>query len=352
MSSLTKAIRIGVIGAGGNTKKLHIPLLQAIPSVSIVAVCNRSIQSGSEVAKQFGIPKVCTDWREIIEDPNIDAVVIGTWPYLHKTLTVQSLLANKHVLTEARMAMNSAEAREMLQVSLNKPHLVAQIVPSPFTLKYDKTIQQLVKDRYLGDILYVEVKSVGNDFPNSSTPLTWRQDTHKSGLNVMDMGIWVEALHRWIGPAKSLVASATTVTKTRIDSDSNAPVGVQVPEHLDILADMACGAKAHFLFSSVLGFAGGEKTITLYGSEGTVKLDYKNDQLLAGKKGSASLDVVQVKPEDEGKWNVEQDFIDSIRHGASVRLTNFRDGVRYMDFTQAVFESCSSGSRINLPISV
>ena len=41
-----------LVGAGGNTRKLHIPLLQAIPAVSIVAVCNRSVQSGSEVAKQ------------------------------------------------------------------------------------------------------------------------------------------------------------------------------------------------------------------------------------------------------------------------------------------------------------
>ena len=47
-------------------------------------------------------------------DPDIDAIVIGTWPYLHCPITLAALEAGKHVLTEARMSMNAAEAHRML----------------------------------------------------------------------------------------------------------------------------------------------------------------------------------------------------------------------------------------------
>ena len=43
------------------------------------------------------------DWQEVIQDPSLDAVVIGVWPYLHRTLVLEALQAGKHVLTEARL---------------------------------------------------------------------------------------------------------------------------------------------------------------------------------------------------------------------------------------------------------
>jgi hypothetical protein len=54
-------------------------------------------------------------------------------------------------------AMNAAEAREMYQESLRHPHLVTQVVPSPLTFKWDATIQDIIKRRVLGDLIYVEV---------------------------------------------------------------------------------------------------------------------------------------------------------------------------------------------------
>ena len=53
-------------------------------------------------------------WEELLEDESLDAVCIGTWPYMHRTLTTAALAAGKHVLCEARMAMSASEAHEML----------------------------------------------------------------------------------------------------------------------------------------------------------------------------------------------------------------------------------------------
>ena len=113
-------IKVGVIGAGGNTTSRHIPGLQAIEGVEIVGVCNRSQESSQRVADQFGIPKTYGNWQEAIADADTNAIVIGTWPYMHCRATIAALEADKHVMCEARMAMNAREAHQMRAVSRQK----------------------------------------------------------------------------------------------------------------------------------------------------------------------------------------------------------------------------------------
>src|SRR5262245_33183154 len=125
-------LRIGLIGAGANTRARHIPGLRALADVEIVGVCNRRPESTAEVAREFAIPRQYASWEDLLRDKDVDAIVIGTWPYLHAPITLAALDAGKHVLTEARMALNADEAREMLAASRRHPDLVTQIVPSPF----------------------------------------------------------------------------------------------------------------------------------------------------------------------------------------------------------------------------
>jgi len=213
-----ETIRVGVVGAGGNTTKMHIPKLQAIPGVEIVSVSNRSRESSERVAQQFGIPTVYEHWWELIAAPDTNAIVIGTWPYLHCRTTVAALTADKHVLCEARMAMNASEAIEMLDAAQANPHLVAQIVPSPFTLGVDKTIQRLIAEGFLGDILAIDIRAGGGAFLDPDAPLHWRQNMDLSGFNVMTMGIWYEALLRWVGEATQVTAMGKTFVKLRRDA--------------------------------------------------------------------------------------------------------------------------------------
>ena len=67
-------IKIGLIGAGGNTKLMHIPGFNALENVVIDSVCNRSMESGKRVAEEFGIEKVYDNWLDVMEDPDNDAV--------------------------------------------------------------------------------------------------------------------------------------------------------------------------------------------------------------------------------------------------------------------------------------
>ena len=124
-------VRVGLIGAGKNTRERHIPGFQSIEGIEIAAVANRSMQSGRQVADQFNIPQVYDNWQELLEDESLDAICIGTWPYMHRTLTLAALESGKHVLCEARMATNAAEAQDMLDASREGPSWWHRLCPRP-----------------------------------------------------------------------------------------------------------------------------------------------------------------------------------------------------------------------------
>src|SRR6185369_1647321 len=121
MAGGTDRIGIGMIGAGSISRMRHVPGLKAIPGVELVGVVNRSAESSRQAAQEFGFAKTYPDWRALLDDSAVDAVVVATWPYLHAPVTLAALDAGKHVLTQARMAMNGDEAHEMLATSLEHP---------------------------------------------------------------------------------------------------------------------------------------------------------------------------------------------------------------------------------------
>ncbi len=339
------SIRVGIIGAGANTTSKHIPNLQAIAGVEIAAVCNRSRASGERVAAQFQIPQVYESWPDLINAADIDAIVIGTWPYMHCRLTVAALAANKHVLCEARMAMNAAEAHLMRDAARAKPHLVAQIVPSPYTLRVDKSIQRLLAAGYLGELLAVEVRA-GGSFLDKEAALHWRNDFDLSGYNIMTMGIWYEALLRWVGAATRVMAMGKTYVTVRKSAEGLLKP-VRIPEHIDVTGELACGAQLHLQVSTVAGLLGGPEAY-LFGSEGT--LCFTDNRLFGGKKSDKALAEISIPASEAGSWRVEEEFVNAIRGQEEITHTHFEDGVKYMEFTEAVTRSMQSGSVVALPL--
>ena len=258
----SEGIRVGLIGAGRNTRDRHIPGFHEVNGVEIVAVANRSRESGRQAADQFNIPTVYDNWQELLEDPTIDAVCIGTWPYMHRVLTISALEAGKHVLCEARMAATAQEAHDMLDASRARPDLVTQIVPSPLTFKVDNLLQQKIAEGYVGDILAVSVQSLAPAFMEAGGPMHWRNDRDLSGFNILNMGIWYEAMIRWVGRANNVMAMTSINASHRTDEAGNR-VPVSIPDHVDILAGLANGAQANLRFSAVTGLRPGERRLDL-----------------------------------------------------------------------------------------
>jgi predicted dehydrogenase len=340
-----ETIKIGVVGAGGNTITQHIPKLQVIAGCEVVSVCNRSRASSQRVADQFGLPTVYDSWQELVAAPDTHAIVIGTWPYMHCRVTLAALASGKHVLCEARMAMNAHEAHAMRDAARAKPQLVAQVVPSPMTLGVDATIKRLLADGYLGDLLAIEVRD-GNAFLDRAAALHWRQDFDLSGSNVMSLGIWYEAIMRWAGPATRVAAAGKTFVRMRTDAGGTMRAA-RVPEHIDVLAEMDCGAQAHIQISSVTGLAGAAEA-WLFGSAGTLR--FSAGQLYGGQRGDTQLHEISIPPGQAGGWRVEQEFVNAIRGQETITHTSFEDGVKYMEFTEAVARSMASGTAVALPL--
>lgn len=327
-------IRIGVIGAGGNTRNKHLPGFQAIEGVSVEVVCNRSAESSQRVADAFGIPRIAHDWHEVVQDPNIDAVMIGTWPYLHAPISIAALQAGKHVLCEARMAMNQHEAEAMLAAAASAPHQVSQVVPSPFTLKWDRFIKRQLDEGLIGDLLAVDVFATSGSFVNPDREMSWRDDIALSGLNTMGMGIYYEALARWVGHAATVQANGRVCVKTRRD-ESGTLREIQVPDHVDVFGNLASGAAYHLRCSQLTGACPTANDFILYGSRGTLRLNLKTKELTLDTP-DAETRILEVPADEQEDWRVEAEFVGAIRKQESVRLTSFEEGLRYMRFTQQV----------------
>src|SRR5688572_1139380 len=348
---MTDRIRIGIVGAGANTRLHHIPKLKKIEGVEIACVANRSRASSEKVAKEFGIPRVHDRWTDVVNDPEVDAVVIGTWPYMHCPVTLAALEAGKHVLTEARIALNAAEARQMLAASRARPNLVTQVVPGPATFAADPMVMHLLADGYIGELQSMDLK-VPTGFLNRDAPMHWRMDREYSGMNIMSMGIWYECVSRWVGPATAVTARTRVAVPYRMDKERGERRSISVPDHVEVLADLANGAIARMHWSSVTGFMPGPE-IWLYGSEGTLRIEQRGRNDLAisgGKRGDKAMAPIEITEDKTYGWRVEEEFIGAIRGQEQVRRTSFAEAVSYMDFTEAVHISSREGRRVCLPL--
>jgi predicted dehydrogenase len=344
-------LRIGLIGAGANTKARHLPGFQALAGVEIVAVCNRRPESTAAVAHEYDIPKMYEHWQDLVADPTIDAVVIGAWPYIHCPVTVAALEAGKHVLTEARMCLNAAEAHRMLKASQNAPDLVAHIVPSPYGLKGNRVMIDLIDKGYLGDLREVTLYHMAGALADPVSPLSWRQDAALSGFNMLTLGILHETLLRWVAPPISVLAQVHAFVPTRIDPASGVRRPTGTPDSVQVLTVMEDGSRGIYQLSGVTNYGQG-MGVRLFGSKGYLHYDLTNDRIVGqdqNTKGSKP-EVIAIPEDKAGSWRVEADFVEAIRSGKEIELTDFETGVAYMEFTEAVARSARRGEAVALPL--
>jgi predicted dehydrogenase len=347
----TSSIRVGIVGAGQNTKARHLPGLRSIPGVEILGVANQSAESSARVAHDWQIPKVYTDWRALVADPEIDAVVIGTWPNLHCEVTCASLAAGKHVLCEARMARNLAEARQMHAAHLAQPDRTAMLVPSPLGLVCDAEIGGLISGGYLGDLREYVLLGGTDQFFDYSQPLHWRQDAEISGVNTLALGILHETWLRWFPQPTRLMAQARIFEGRRPSPSGTGMVSATVPDSVQVLSQMEQGARGVYHLSGVQLFGPGFQ-MHLYGSSGTIKIVFEDDhdQVLIGRAGDKHLRELSIPAAKRGQWRVEAEFIGAIRGEEPVRRTDFASGLRYMEFTEAVLSSALREQPVDLPL--
>ena len=114
---------------------------------------------------------------------------------------------------------------------------------------------------------------------------------------------------------------------------------------------MEDGARVVYQLSGVTAHGQGVG-IRLYGSKGYLHYDLASDQIFGSNKKSRSGEPEEIPiPDDKARtWQVEADFIEAIRNGKEIELTDFETGVAYMEFTEAVARSARRGEAVTLPL--
>jgi predicted dehydrogenase len=343
-------IRLGVVGAGGFTRRFHLPNFLKISGVEVVAVCNRSVESGNAVAREFSFPKVLTDWHELVALPQVDAVVIGTWPYMHAPVAVEALRAGKHVFTEAHMAGDLAGARAMYQTAQENPHLKTML--SNLRVPGDATMRKLLDEGYVGQIYQVLDYRFNGQYADPTQPLHWRQNREFSGINFQYLGVSAEINRRWLGDHRRVLAQLKTFHPERPGVGSQG----QLPDTMNILAELEDGTPVAYLHSGVTRL-GGQARLEIYGSDGTlVHYGSTRGQGLAGiygaRSGEQELQPITIPPETESRWPMNEDFISMIRDDKppSPETATFYDGLKYTEFTAACFLSAEREAWVELPL--
>ncbi|MGI9087196.1 MAG: Gfo/Idh/MocA family protein [Chthoniobacterales bacterium] len=332
--SSSQKLRIGIVGAGDIVRQRHLPALEKHPEVEIVAVSNSTYESAEKFcAEHAPAATPLQNWADLLSLPEIDIVWIGTPPYMHSAVTVSALEAGKHVFCQARMAMDLAEAEEMLATARRFPELVTMLCPPPFGLRGDLLVKKLLAENYLGRPHHIRLQCFTDAYLNVDAAAHWRQRIEISGLNVLALGIYVEVLQRWLGNISGVYARGLTLQPVRQGYE------VQVPDMITILCTFAQGAEGVLEFSGINALAGGDR-LEVYGDVGTMTYDFGSDIIQAGKIGDRALHTVELTPALEGEWEVEDDFIAAVKSKGRVRpSTTFKDGVQYMRVVQAVADS-------------
>jgi len=109
-------IRLGVIGAGKIVRVRHLPEAKQNPNTEIIAVCDAVESRAQEMAEEYQC-KSFTDYKVMLKDPEIDAVVVAATNTTHAVMTIDALNAGKHVLCEKPMSITLDDAQKMIDAA-------------------------------------------------------------------------------------------------------------------------------------------------------------------------------------------------------------------------------------------
>ena len=190
-------VRIGIIGCGGIANGKHMPSLKKLPDVEMVAFCDIIVERAEKAAREYGVEgaKVYADYHELLAREDIDVVHVLTPNREHSQITVDALNAGKHVMCEKPMAINSAEAKRMLDA--------AKATGKKLTIGYQSRfrpdsmyLKSACEAGELGDIYYARAQAVRrravptwgvflNEYEQGGGPLI------DIGTHALDLTLWM-----------------------------------------------------------------------------------------------------------------------------------------------------------------
>ncbi len=179
-------IKWGIISTGHISGRFA-EALAILPEAELAAVASRTIKSANEFAEKYNIPKAYATYQELADDPNIDAVYIGTPHTFHLENSVMCMRKGKSVLCEKALTINADEAREMVRVAREENvFLMEAMIPRHIPLL--KKVLAWIKDGRIGEVRMVKAsRCARGEFIDGSRQL----NPELGGGSLLDVGVYV-----------------------------------------------------------------------------------------------------------------------------------------------------------------
>jgi predicted dehydrogenase len=203
-------IRVGLIGAGAAVRRLHLPALAALADdVRAVGVWSRTPDNARALADRHPVGRCCADYREMLADRDVDAVLIAVPIERNAAILIEALAAGKHVLAEKPIAATTAEARDVLRAGARSSRVV--VIGENFRYREDVLrAKELVESGAVGRVQCFQVSmlfDLRKEFRREFVEKGWRRDPKHPGGLVVDAGVHVVAsLREVLGDVRDLYA--------------------------------------------------------------------------------------------------------------------------------------------------
>ena len=353
-----KKLKIGIVGNGG-ISGAHIDAYKNNPNVEIYALCDINEAALNNRASQTGVTRLYRDVREMVKLPELDAVSVCVWNSAHRECTLAALNAGKHVLCEKPMALNAAEAREMMECS-EKNHRLLQI---GFVRRFEPNVlvvKDLIDQGFFGDVYYVKSSFLRRwGFPGG-----WFGDKSRSGGGpLIDLGVHNIDLSRYLlGCPRPVSVYGVTFDKLgaqpHIKGRKNYKSHTCVDKEKFDVEDLAM-ATVRFDNGSVLQMEASfclntdkpSLDFSLYGTKAGARIDpellisanvcdYMANMTLEEPAFSPDVDPVDFH-------NEINHFVDCVLNGSKCKAPA-EDGYILMQILDAIYESARTGHEVVL----
>jgi predicted dehydrogenase len=270
-------IRIGIIG-GGYMGKAHAVAYAAVAGVFdtplrpvLEMICASSAETAEKYRQSFGFKRATHEWRNLVADPQIDAVVIASPQGTHRDIAKAAFALGKPVFCEKPLGASLADSIAMRAAADGHINMVGfNYIRTPAS----QYARQLIADGRIGDVTWFRGEHTEDFLADANLPATWRTDGDANGTMGDLAPHMINAARALIGPITSLIASVETVHSTR-------PGGAVTN---DDQAQMMCrfenGAQGHLFFSRIatgrkMGYA-----YEIHGTKGAIRFDQEDQNAL------------------------------------------------------------------------
>jgi predicted dehydrogenase len=376
-----RPLGIGVIGHGFMGKVhsnayLKIPYSFSPPAATprLRLICGRNGAGVADAAARLGFAGSCTDWRELVEDPEVDVVDVCTPDSEHAAPSIAALAAGKHVICEKPLAMTVEEARSMARAARGARTL-AMLCHNYRFIPAIRLARQLIESATVGKIYHFRITYLQEPGHDPAAPLEdcWYASGTRSGV-LRGIGCHaIDLARHLVGEVVSVSALARTWNTPRTSRAGKAET-VNADEGAAALVEFAGGAYGTIECSGVATGRKNEMAWELNGSRGSLAFNLEDpnhlrvysDEAARAVRGFANVSVtdpghplqtVYLPPGHNAGW--EYGHVHALHHllaciaggaqSVAPLAASFEDGERIQLIMQAIMDSSASGRRVALP---